>query len=209
MAEAGKQFSHKTVALELLPGQFELSSDLQDLVAAFVGDTYGVQELENVLWELYSLRWLWIATGAQLDGIGDILEEPRAVTSDEDYRDQLYLKILINVSEGEPERLIEAVERVTGGSEVHLIEKFQATVVLYAHELVKTQFIYRVPQVTSGGVFTVVTGSEDSTPFVFGKDGDTGGVLWGAELDYGEGWGETGVGNENLGGCFAELFWQE
>lgn len=210
MSEIGKQFSHKTVALELLPGQFESSDDLRALVAALVGDTAeGIQELEDVLWVLYSQRWLWFATGAALEGLGDILNEPRASDDDEEYRDQLYLKILINVSEGEPERLISAVLRVTGASEVHLIEKPVATLVLYAHELEKTLFIYRVPDVSAGGVLTVVTGSESATPFVFGVDRDASGTGYGAELSYGAGWGESGVGNENIGGDITELFWQE
>lgn len=209
MADIGKQFSHKAVAIDLLPGQFETSEDLQALVTALVGETHGVQELEAVFWELYSLRWLWIATGAQLEGIGDILNEPRVSDDDEEYRDQLYLKILINVSEGEPERLIQAVLQVAGGSHVHLIDKHYATVVLWAYELTKTQFIYRVPQVSLGGVMTVVTGSTSSTPFVFGVDRNEDGFGYGSELPYGEGWGEIGAGNEGYGGNFSELYWQE
>jgi hypothetical protein len=208
MSEAGKQFDHAGVAVGLLPGQFEDSTNLQALVRALVGEDHAIQELEDVLWVLYSQRWLWFATGAAQDGLGDILDEPRASESDALYRDQLYLKVLINVSQGEPERLIEAVQRVTGASEVHLIEKLHATVVLYAHGLVNTLFIYRVPQVAAGGVKTVVTGSESTNPFVFGKDGDASGTLYGEELDYGTGWGESGAGNESEGGDFAELFEQ-
>lgn len=208
MSEIGKQFSHKTIAVDLLPGQFENSPELIKLVEAFVGENEAIQELEDVLWVLYSQRWLWFATGAALDGLGDILNEPRASDDDEEYRDQLYLKVLINVSEGEPERLIEAVLQVTGASEVHLLDKRHATVVLYAHELEKTLFIYRVPDVTAGGVLTVVTGSEEADVFVFGVDRDAAGTGYGSELGYGVGWGESGAGNEGEGGHFTELFEQ-
>jgi hypothetical protein len=208
MSEAGKQFDHASVAVGLLPGQFKDSTNLQALVRALVGEDHGVQELENVLWVLYSQRWLWFATGAALDGLGDILGEPRPNEDDEEYRGLLYLKVLINVSKGEPERLIKAVERVTGADEVHLIEKLHATVVLYAHAMERWTYIFRVPQVAAGGIKAVVTGSESTNPFVFGKDGDASGTLHDEELDYGTGWGESGAGNESEGGNFTELFEQ-
>lgn len=209
MAELGKQFAHLTVAYGLLPGQFDNSPNLRELVKVFVGEDHAVQELESVLFDCYSKRWLWIATGAQLEGIGDLLEEPRETDDDDEYRQQLYLKILVNVSQGEPERLIEAVERATLPTEVHLIEKPQATVLLYAHVLTTIKWIDRVSLVASGGVMTVVTGSVSSNPFVFGVDRDASGTAAGAELAYGTGWGESGAGNEGEGGLFAELYLQD
>ena len=206
MAEIGKQFSHLTVALGLLPGQFEDSALLRDLTQVFVGETHGVQELEGVFWDLYTKRWLWIAEGAQLDGLGDILDEPRASADDDEYRDLLYLKVLINVSEGEPERIIEATQRATDGTEVHLIERDVATVEVFALALVKTAWIPRIAKVTAGGIRTVVTGSPSPNPFVFGVDRDAAGVGAGAELDYGTGWGESGAGNTTEGGLFTELY---
>lgn len=205
----GKQFSHKTEAVALLPGQFENSTDLQALVGAIVGETHGVQELENVLWDLYTLRWLPFATGAQLDGLGDILGEPRPSADDEEYRDALYLKVLINVSQGEPERLIEVMQRVSHATNVHVFDKGTALVVVWGMGITAWLWLYRVPQVSLGGVYTVVTASESTTPFVFGVDRDASGNPHGSELDYGEGWGETGAGNEDEGGDISELFWQE
>lgn len=209
MAEMGKQFAHATVALGLLPGQFENSTQLRALVTALVGESHGVQELENVIWDLHSLRWLWIATGQQLDGLGDVLGWPRDSDDDDEYRESLYLAILINISEGEPERVIEATETITRATEVHLIEKPEATVVAYAHALTRWDLVHLVGRVSPGGVQTVVVGSEDTTPFVFGVDRDASGTAAGAELSYGDGWGESGTGNEDVGGLFTELFYQE
>lgn len=206
MAEMGKQFAHRTVALSLLPGQFENSNNLRALVGTLVGTDHAVQELEDVFWDLYSRRWLWIAEGAQLDGLGDLLGEPRASEDDEEYRDLLYLAILVNVSQGEPERIIEATLRATDGSEVHLIEKQPATVEVFALGLTKTAWITRIAKVACGGVRTILVASPSANPFVFGVDRDAAGASAGAELDYGTGWGESGAGYESEGGLFSELY---
>jgi len=208
MSEVGKQFAHATVALSLLPGQFQDSTDLRALVTALVGESHGVQEVEDALFDLYQFRWLWIAEGEQLDGLGDILGLPRNATDDEEYRGNLYLRVVINVSEGEPERLIEAAEMATAASEVHLIEKPSATAVLYVHELTRWELVSWVGDASAGGVLTAVVGSESDTPFVFGVDRDASGTAAGAELDYGDGWGESGTGNESIGGDIAELFFE-
>jgi len=206
MGEMGKQFAHATVALGLLPGQFETSTQLRAIVAAFVGETDGVQALEDALWDLYSIRWPWIATGAQLDGIGDIVGEPRGSADDEVYRSLLYLRIAINVSEGEPERVIDAAQAATGATEVHLLEVPPATVAVYLHAPERLDLTGRIGEVTAGGVAIAVTASESATPFVFGLDRDASGTGAGAELAYGAGWGESGAGNEAIGGAFTELF---
>lgn len=209
MPEMGKQFAHATIALSLLPGQFQESTDLRALVSALVGETHGVQECENTLWDLHSMRWLWIATGQQLDGLGDVLGWPRDSDDDDEYRESLYLAVLINVSEGEPERVIEGVETITRASEVHFIEKYDATFVVYAHALERWDLIYLVGRIAPGGVQTVVVGSESANPFVFGVDRDASGTAAGAELSYGTGWGESGAGNTAEGGLITELFYQE
>lgn len=209
MAEMGKQFSHLTVALGLLPGQFAGSAKLRDLVEIFVGADHAVQELEDVLWDLFSRRWLWIATGEQLDGLGDLLDEPRPSDDDEVYRELLKLKVLINVSEGDPERIIDAALAASGASLVHLMEPPPATVLVYAHGLTSTSWLSRIPEVVAGGVRTIITGSESLTPFVFGVDRDALAGGHGAELSYGDGWGESGAGNEEIGGDFVELFASE
>lgn len=207
MPELGKQFAHLTVARGLMPGQFKNSTNLDALLAAFVGETHAVQELENVIFDLYSKRWLWIAEGAQLDGLGDILDEPRESADDEEYRSQLYLKILTNVSQGEPERLIEAANRAASPSAVHLIERPVATAEIYLHGYTETKWIPRVERVAAGGVQIIVTGSTTTNPFVFGVDKDGSGTGYGSELPYGDGWGETGAAYVDEGGLFTEILY--
>lgn len=201
--DIGKQFSHATVALGLLPGQFELSTKLRSIVSAVADQC---QAIEDALWELYSMRWRWIAEGAQLDGLGDIVGEPRTTDDDDIYRGLIEVKILTNTSVCEPERIIRCVNIGMDSSECHIIEKDYATIVIYAHLLTRNGPIAaRMSDIAAGGVKVAVTGSEED-PFVFGLDRDTSGTGYGTELDYGDGWGETGAGNESIGGDFTELY---
>lgn len=171
--------------------------------------TWGIQELEDVLWDLLTLRHLSSATGKQLDGLGEIVGEPRGSTDDEVYRDGLYLKLLINTSEGTPERIIEIVDRVAGGSFVQYSDRPPACAHVYVHEISKFDWLFRIHRAVIGGVRFVLSASEQSDPFVFGRDRDSAGIASGAELNYGLGWGESGVGNENVGGFFTEIFRQD
>jgi hypothetical protein len=57
-----------------------------------------LQELENVFFKLLLLRSLDTATGAQLDGLGLIVGEPRQGRDDVNYRAAISSRILINRS---------------------------------------------------------------------------------------------------------------
>jgi hypothetical protein len=207
MAEIGKQFFHNRVALDLLPGQFQNSTNLRALVTALVDGDTGVQSLEDTLWDLYTLRWLWLAEGRQLDGIGDILGEPRSgTTPDDEYRARLYVRIVSNTSQGTPDEILALADAATVPTFVELIEKFPAMVYIYSHVPTAFDSFYLMTAAVCAGVYLAVVASVSSTPFVFGVDRDAAGTGFGTELAYGEGWGESGAGNESIGGDIAELF---
>ena len=69
-----------------------------------------IQELENVWYDLYLLRTLTYATGAQLDGLGAIVGEPRKGKNDVDYRAAIHGKIRINRMNSRIEDIILAME---------------------------------------------------------------------------------------------------
>ena len=93
-----------------------------------------VQLVENMLDDLRKKRWLASATGAQLDGYGDILDVDRAGLDDDNYRIALFRKILLNIGSGQPEVLIEYLDSILIG-DFELIEIQPATVKINIYEL--------------------------------------------------------------------------
>jgi hypothetical protein len=204
-----QQTDHQQAALDLLPAQFEFSTRLRAIIGDFVGPanpvTWGAQELEDVLFALLEQRWLSTAGGVQLDGLGEILGEPRLTDIDEDYRDALYLRVIINVSEGEPERLIEVVERLTAPTAVHLMIKPPAAVLITAIDMTKTLLLSRVQQAALGGVRVWLSGGTGAAPFIYGRGADAGGTQHGTPHPHG-GLGYGVPGAPGTGGEYVALY---
>ena len=80
------------------------------LIAQYVGKTRldsllciyidQIQDLEDALWQLATLRTIEAGEGVQLDGIGDIVGQERQGLSDDDYRPLLQARVQANRSEG-------------------------------------------------------------------------------------------------------------
>lgn len=85
------------------------------------------QELQDVLWQLKTERWLSTSIGQQLDELGIILGLPRNPgESDEDYRERLKFQIFINFSSGTPEEIIQAALFLTDSTYVRFFDVFPA-----------------------------------------------------------------------------------
>jgi hypothetical protein len=65
------------------------------------------QVVEDLLWQLATERNLDDAVGVQLDGLGDLLDEPRGGLTDTQYRPFLRAKVLVLRSRGRVEELIQ------------------------------------------------------------------------------------------------------
>ncbi|NIQ92439.1 MAG: hypothetical protein GWN93_27040 [Deltaproteobacteria bacterium] len=105
---------HEAQALGRLITQFKESTKLKGVISSFVS---GQQDLEDVFCDVDVSRQLDVATGQQLDNIGEIVGRARGGLSDEKYRLQLYGQIGINVSKGTPEDLISIFNILTGFSQ--------------------------------------------------------------------------------------------
>lgn len=81
----------------LLLSQFREKPILEAVLCAL---SDGVQEIENASWQVLTERWLDTAVGAQLDGIGRLVELARYGWDDETYRAFLRAQILVLRSEG-------------------------------------------------------------------------------------------------------------
>lgn len=116
--------NHAELALKRLLSQYQDSDNLKSFIRAIIGP---VQSIEYVLNDLNIYRQLAFAEGVQLDLIGTIVGLPRpSGATDEEYRQILYGQIGINVSEGQPEQVIQTFKIFTSVPLVLFDEHFPA-----------------------------------------------------------------------------------
>lgn len=112
--------NHIDQALARLLTQYSNSPNLQNLLTGIITP---IQAIEDELGLMNTLRYLPLATGAQLDIIGAIVGIARAPgQSDASYLISIYGQIKINTSEGLPEQMIQAYQLFTGAMLVLLYE---------------------------------------------------------------------------------------
>jgi hypothetical protein len=115
---------HENEGVARLLEQFKNKPRIESIVRALMGQ---VQDLEDALMTALLERFLADTTiGVQLDGIGQIVGQARSGLSDDDYRVYLRARILINLSDGQPEELITILQTMLSGSDVEIIETFPA-----------------------------------------------------------------------------------
>lgn len=163
------------------------------------------QKVENVLQELYNLRSIDSAFGAQLDGIGEIAGESRLGRNDEKYRIAIKFRFYLDVSSGEPETLIRATEFLTQASVVQYYEVYPATVQLFTDgtsiDINTKSFIQSL---APAGVRVSITQISGLIGFRFSEDGQPDPVYGGS---FSEAIDDTNlylVGGVPVGGRFVE-----
>lgn len=121
---------HEDRAKAALVSQYQDKPVLADVIGAHASE---VQAAETMLVQLNVERSVDSATGAILDRLGAIVGLTREPgQSDADYRLLIKSQIGKNVSQGEPERLIEVFRTLVSAGLVHLGELFPAEVQLSA-----------------------------------------------------------------------------
>lgn len=121
---------HAELAKERLPDQFSRATNLNNFFNVAGART---QELEDQLFNILDQRHLTIATGVQLDGIGQILDLEREVgETDIAYRGRLIARTGELAKSGEMENLIVPFKNLTGASSVWVSEYYPAGVQLVA-----------------------------------------------------------------------------
>lgn len=88
------------------------------------------QTIEDVLWDILTLTNLEAGTGALIDLIGAVVGEPRLGRSDADYVDAIDVRILVNTSEGDIERMIAVAKRYAKADSIILDEYFPAAMTI-------------------------------------------------------------------------------
>lgn len=119
--------THAAEARDHLLEQFKKKERIRAVLDAF---SVQIQDLERVFFDLLENRWIDTATGAQLDGLGAIVGEPRQGRNDEDYRLAIRARVLINKSSGTVPELLAILSLLLPGGAFQLIEYFPAAFVV-------------------------------------------------------------------------------
>ena len=116
---------HKEEGLARLLEQFKSKPRIEAVICALM---IQIQDAEDALTSALLERFLADSTvGVQLDGIGQIVGQARSGLSDDDYRAFLRARILVNLSDGQPEELIEILQTMLGSTfDVEVKEWFPA-----------------------------------------------------------------------------------
>lgn len=96
--------AHATEIVDRLITQFKKQPNMSGLAAIFGAK---IQEVEDALWQLYTQRGISTATGNALDQLGEIVGTIRGGLSDGDYRAQIKARILLNISSGTPDQILQ------------------------------------------------------------------------------------------------------
>lgn len=188
--------THVQLAIDRLIQQYKGKPLIEGMVEAF---TLPKQDLENVFQDLQFDRALANATGVLLDRLGVIIGIERGDgQSDDDYRISLQTKVVENISNGEPERLITVYKVLVGADLVFINESFPGGVGLMSEvDLTDQDFINllyrRIDAIAAAGVRIEYLGSFDADE-PFSMDG----------LLPGDGFGSTT--DPLAGGKFATLY---
>lgn len=126
-----KIIDHQTRAKARLPGFMQGKTNIEALLDAFVSES---QSLEDVFFQLLDQRHLTVATGTQLDGIGQIVDLDRNPTeTDSNYRTRLIARAGELAKGGEIETLLTSFINLTvlsGTDTLDLSEVWPATVIM-------------------------------------------------------------------------------
>lgn len=186
--------------LNLFIEQFQKDKPkLHGFVSAF---TEEMQEIENAFRGLQILRGLNTAKGKQLDKIGKIVGQSRTSGDDVIYRNDIIFKIFLNSSSGQPETIIQAILKFTKAETVDFKESNPATITLTINKSsspIPSNLQRKINKLIPAGVQIFLQLNNSETPFIFSGEGVY------PPYFFGEGFGETGTGNENIGGNFTEL----
>lgn len=180
--------THVEDALGRLLEQYKGKARFEAIVTQFGLRT---QTLESVFAALFNERSLTASVGAQLDGLGQIVDQPRNGLTDEIYRIRLFAKIAQNVSKSTPEDLIGIFKLLMQANKVYYYEVYPAAVYMTAiggTPIGDTSEIRKaVNDSRAGGVSIDLLSTADDNAFSFLEDPDPDGRGFGVLSDPDEG----------------------
>ena len=142
---------------------------ISDLCNCFFGNQ--IQELENKARELLYILNIDKSEGTQLDNIGELVGQSRLGYNDTYYRILIKVKIGVNISEGDIERILTLWKLLSSSTNVELIEIFPAKIKLQTDEYLSDEIILFMKEFAkvalAGGVGIDTIMITDPTKFGF------------------------------------------
>lgn len=142
-----------------------------------------LQEVEDAIWEIITIRELPTADLPRLKILGAIIGQPRLLFTTEMYRKVLQARALANVSQGRASDIISVLEVLVGPGEYILTEAGNATLLLTVLIAVDAEqlaaLVQVLPDVRAAGVGFQVLFSETPEDTFFWGD------LWGSPEEWG------------------------
>lgn len=193
---------HAARTVALLIEQFRKNPRMSGLVSAVANQ---LQESENILSDLITLRSISLAAGVPLDNIGVMIGIPRTGQNDTQYRSDIYFQIATNNSQATPETLIAILQRVTNGT-ISYTEYYPAAIQMEISGAllpIPSNVLQQMERIKPAGVKLTLMYNDSATPFVFG----VGSGSSFSPAFTGLGFGETTSGsidNSGIGGDITE-----
>ena len=146
--------NHVEQGLERRLEQWKSKENLEKVLSALM---VGIQEIETMFFDLLDGRLdINLAIGEQLDQIGEIVGQDRLNFDDDFYRILLLARIGINVSNGEPERIIDTLKLLTSANFVHYMNLSDAEIAVGSDGVINPLsvdfLITNLQRVVMGGV---------------------------------------------------------
>ncbi len=192
---------HADQAVDLLLEQFHDLPLIEGWVRALANRT---QELEDQIWQVLLATDLASAVGAQLDGLGAIVGEPRRDRENDAYRAAIRVRIMINRADGKHSTMLRILTAylgvASGAGTVELREPAAAALALNVYALPESVADLRViaRTIKPAGVNLDGRAETSSTrPYRFGWSGGAVDGVSGATN--GDGWS----GDDSVGGLHA------
>ena len=149
--------------------QYKNKPNLSALLDSLVGP---IQSLEDAARDLSINRGVNSAVGVQLDRLGDIVGLTRNHLSDDVYRLRIKVRIIQNLSQGEPDRLLQVFQFLVGATNVHYEEHYPAGSALVANAPIpagqETFFYENIQNIAPAGARVDYIGTVPAdVPFIF------------------------------------------
>lgn len=154
MSDINQINDHVEKGLERRLQQWVDKPNLEKIIRSLIT---GKQELENTFFDLRNKRLgIFEAEGEQLDQIGQIVGQGRLNFDDDFYRILLLARVGANVSNGEPERIIDTIKLLTSADFVHYMNLNNAEIAVGSDGVINpltVEFlITNLERVVMGGV---------------------------------------------------------
>ena len=171
MSDPVENFQHVKEGLAKLLTQFKGLPNFAALLTSYLTQ---IQELETVYFELLIERRLDNAVGAQLDGIGRIVDLPRAGRTDEAYRTAIRGQISVLKLNSRIEDILLVVTLSLPGATVEIIEFQPAAIEVHVTSAISLDIGEAVAQAVNnakGGGVQMRFYWLEATPFAYSPTG--------------------------------------